>query len=71
MEIEAGGRRQSRIVARTRGYLCQSQRAVHFGLGDADRVERLTVRWPGGAVTEQRDVAVDQKVRIGPEPPPS
>ncbi|HSM12428.1 MAG TPA: CRTAC1 family protein [Thermoanaerobaculia bacterium] len=71
VEIEAGGRRQSRIVARTRGYLCQSQRAVHFGLGDADRVERLTVRWPGGAVTEQRDVAVDQKVRIGPEPPPS
>jgi hypothetical protein len=71
VEIEAGGRRQSRIVSRTRGYLCQSQRAVHFGLGDADRVERLIVRWPGGAVTEQRDVAADRKVRIGPEPPPS
>lgn len=29
-------------------YLSQSSRTLHFGLGDATRVERLEVRWLGG-----------------------
>lgn len=31
-------------------YLSQSTRTLHFGLGAAERVDRLEVRWPGGRV---------------------
>jgi hypothetical protein len=30
-------------------YLSQSSRVVHFGLGEADHIDRLEVRWLGGA----------------------
>ena len=30
-------------------YLSASDPRVHFGLGDASRVDRLEVRWPSGA----------------------
>jgi hypothetical protein len=34
-----------------RGYLSQSSRRVHFGLGDAEEVESVSVRWPDGSRT--------------------
>ena len=37
---------------------------VHLGLGDATQIERLTVRWPSGAVQELHDLAADQHVLI-------
>jgi len=32
------------------GYLAQSSRVVHFGLGDHDKVDRIEIRWPRGIV---------------------
>jgi hypothetical protein len=29
------------------GYLSQSSRTLHFGLGDRPRIDRAFVRWPG------------------------
>ena len=29
-------------------YRSQMPSIVHFGLGDAERVDRLTIRWPSG-----------------------
>src|SRR5262249_60986164 len=61
----------ARLVAEVRGqqlvrelypvnsYLSQAPSLVHFGLGDADRVDRLTVRWPSGKVQVLRDLAAD------------
>ena len=43
-----GGRHLVRSLRCGEGYLAQSSARVHFGLG-ADEVERVTVRWPGGA----------------------
>ena len=37
---------------------------VHFGLGDRDRVETLTVRWPDGTTTELTDVESNRVLRI-------
>ena len=31
------------------GFLSQSSKWLHFGLGDARRIEKIVVRWPGGA----------------------
>jgi hypothetical protein len=37
---------------------------VHFGLGDAGRLDRLTVRWPSGTVQTFDDLAADRHVVI-------
>ena len=61
--VEAGGVKQTRYVAGARGYLSQSEKVLTFGLGKADKVDRVTVRWPGkdaGAVQEWKDLSVDK-----------
>ena len=32
------------------GYLSQSSRVVHFGLGDNSKVDRIEIRWPRGTL---------------------
>lgn len=43
------------------GYLAQSSRRLHFGLGTAKRIEQLEVHWPDGSVDRHSDLAVDQR----------
>jgi hypothetical protein len=51
--VTAGGRTIRRDVAGGRGYLSQSELPITVGLGTADRVEKVTVRWPGRDVPPQ------------------
>ena len=37
---------------------------VHFGLGDAAKVDRLTVRWPSGVVQTINVLAGDRHIVI-------
>ena len=48
--INQAGRQQTlvRWVEAGTGYAAQSDMRVHFGLGDADRIESLAIRWPNG-----------------------
>ncbi|CAN5354058.1 hypothetical protein BH23VER1_BH23VER1_08140 [soil metagenome] len=46
------------------GFLAQSSKWVHFGLGQASGIDRLLVRWPGGAAEEIRDLQPDGRYRI-------
>jgi hypothetical protein len=62
--ITVQGRTQMREVKSGSGYLGQSDLRLHFGLGDASRVERIDVRWPTGDVETIRNVAADQIVTI-------
>lgn len=45
--IEAGGKTYRRDVAGARGYLSQSELPVTVGLGTTEKIDRVTVRWPG------------------------
>jgi hypothetical protein len=60
LTLEAGGRRRVRTVNPFGSYLSQSSYTIHFGLGDADRVDRLVVRWPSGLEEEYVDLAARQ-----------
>jgi hypothetical protein len=42
----------------------QAPNLVHFGLGDAERVESLTIRWPSGKVQTFADVAGNRHVVV-------
>jgi len=46
------------------GYLAQSSRAVHFGLGDADEIESCEISWPGGRVLKIDAPAINKVHRI-------
>jgi hypothetical protein len=48
VEVEAGGRKQTRWVAGGGSYLSAGDRRVLVGLGSAATVTRVTVRWPSG-----------------------
>jgi hypothetical protein len=45
-------------------YRSQAPSIVHFGLGDATVVDRLTVRWPFGKIQELSHVPADAHVVI-------
>ena len=48
-EVESGG-----------SYLSHSDSRIHFGLGDATRVEHLEVRWPSGLIETFENLEADQ-----------
>jgi hypothetical protein len=51
-------------------YLSQSDRRVHFGLGTAERIERLEILWPDRERQVIEDLPVDAfiSIRQGEEP---
>jgi hypothetical protein len=52
--------RQVQVVDGGSGFCSQNQRRLHFGLGDADLVERVRIRWPSGCEQELVNLAVDR-----------
>jgi hypothetical protein len=46
------------------GFVSQGPSMVHFGLGDAARVDRLTIRWPSGKVQELSNVEAGRHVLV-------
>jgi hypothetical protein len=47
--VEAGGRRRVAWINPAQSYLCSNDPRAHFGLGSAERVEAIQVRWPDGS----------------------
>ncbi|WP_435007739.1 CRTAC1 family protein [Tundrisphaera lichenicola] len=64
IELRAGGRSQVGQVRRGGGYLSASDIAPHFGLGDADRIESLTVHWPDGTTQTLDDLPADSTIVV-------
>jgi hypothetical protein len=64
VELEAGGRTRVGVVLRGGSLLAASDSALHFGLGDAAAIGRLTVRWPDGTVETFADPPVDAHLKI-------
>ena len=52
VSIEVHGRRMSRPIRTAHSYLAASDPRAHFGLGSADAVSTVEVRWPDGEVEE-------------------
>jgi hypothetical protein len=57
--LRAGGMRQTATVRGGSSYLSHSDRRVYFGLGKADRIERVEIRWPSGIVDVLKDLKPD------------
>jgi hypothetical protein len=46
--VKAGGKERLRLINPAESFLCSGSPVAHFGLGKADRVESIRVRWPDG-----------------------
>jgi hypothetical protein len=46
------------------GYFSQNDLRVHFGLGKAEKVEVLEIRWPSGQVDTLKDMKVNQLIYL-------
>ena len=57
--LEAGGRKQVQELYPINTYQSQGPTRVHFGLGDATKVERLVISWPSGEEQELKELAGD------------
>jgi len=56
---EVNGQQLVREMYPLNSYRSQAPNIAHFGLGDHDRVERLTIRWPSGEEQELKQVLTD------------
>jgi enediyne biosynthesis protein E4 len=57
VRIFHNGQSQSRIVRGGSSYLSQSELPVTFGLGQRDKIDRLTIDWPSGKSEEYKNLA--------------
>jgi hypothetical protein len=48
VELHWKNRKQIQQVTTASGFSAQNQRRLHYGLGDADAVDRVVIRWPSG-----------------------
>jgi hypothetical protein len=67
VEVIAGGQRQQHERVAGSGYLSQDDARLHFGLGAASRIEKLTISWPSGTKQVLTGVAAGQVIRVAEE----
>jgi len=60
VKLFIGPRVMVRQVHAAGGYLSQSSKSLHFGLGEDDRIDRAEIRWPSGALQVIESPAVDR-----------
>jgi enediyne biosynthesis protein E4 len=59
VKIVAGGMTQTDEIHSGGSYLSQNDLRVHFGLGSANKVESVEIRWPSGATETLKSLPVD------------
>jgi enediyne biosynthesis protein E4 len=62
--IEAGGRKQIAEVVSGGSYFSQNSLALYFGLGGAESVDRIEVRWPAGETQTWNNVGANRTVEL-------
>ena len=62
--LTAGGVTQRDFVKATTGFATQCMLGLHFGLGDAQKIDAIEIRWRDGTVETHRDLPVDKRIVI-------
>ncbi len=62
--VETASGRQTRMLQAGSGFLSQHSKEVFFGLGDAKRPVRASIRWPSGLLQELHDLPLNHRVWV-------
>ncbi|MGA8028797.1 MAG: CRTAC1 family protein, partial [Bryobacteraceae bacterium] len=65
VRIESCGKTQFDTVRNGGSYISRNDPRLHFGLGSCAAVDRVTIRWPRGAVEVLKDLPVNRYTTIG------
>ena len=64
LEVTAGKKRWTAERVAGTGYLSQDDARVHFGLGTATAVDKITIRWPDGREQIIENPAIDRVITV-------
>jgi hypothetical protein len=64
VNVRAGGKSWQRTVMPTRSYLSQCELPLTFGFGQIDKIQSVSVTWPGGKTQRVAIEGVDLKVKV-------
>ncbi|MCC5822846.1 MAG: FG-GAP-like repeat-containing protein [Phycisphaerales bacterium] len=64
VRVTAGGRTQTQLLDSRTTYLSQSEQTLHFGLGDAEIIDSVEIRWADGSTETLFDVQPDQRIVV-------
>lgn len=64
IEVVTGTRKQVAERVAGSGYMSQDDPRVHFGLGDAKQIDKLTITWPSGKQQVLQNVAADRVLTV-------
>jgi hypothetical protein len=64
VEVWTAGRRQMAERVAASGYLSQDDARLHFGLGTAQKIEKIVVRWPSGRGQTLENQPVDRVLTV-------
>lgn len=64
LTLTTGQRRQIREVQSGSSYLAQNDLRAHFGLDQANRSERLEIRWPGGQTERVENLPANHIITV-------
>ncbi len=64
VKLFVDGRVLVRVPKAGSSYLAQNDLRVHFGLGDVQKVPRLEMHWPGGALDVIEDIEANQILTV-------
>jgi hypothetical protein len=59
LKLVAGGITQTDEIHSGGSYLSQNDLRVHFGLGNASKIDSLEIHWPSGAVETVKNLESD------------
>ncbi len=62
--ISAGGVTRVRQLVGGGGFASENERLITCGLGEANEIDEIRVRWPGGQEATYNDLPVDRKVHF-------
>ncbi|MCE9584051.1 MAG: tetratricopeptide repeat protein [Planctomycetes bacterium] len=64
VKVTAGGVTHQDYVKITDGFMTQVPRELHFGLGNAEKIDQVIVQWPGAAPQRFLGVPVDKLIEL-------
>ena len=62
--IEYGGQRQYQELNPTRGIFSSVEHLLHFGLGNATQIDKITLRWPDGKTQTLTNITANQRLAL-------
>jgi len=66
--IRVGERRMQRLVQSGSSYLSQDDMRLHFGIGAAETIDEVDVRWPDDSHTTRKNVRANQLITFAQQP---